>query len=160
MNYLVYADGACSGNGRKDAVAEGSFAVYAIGEIKNVDQALHDHLINEKPYHHEARFSVFTNGRGTNNIAEARTLQAALIWLVKRGLFQPENHIHLCMDSQLVLSQFKGLYKVRNPQLRKVYDEIYDVLRKESLLKGFDVDGHIHLNWIPGDVMKASVIAH
>ena len=159
--YLIYADGGCHGNGKRDARALGSFAVYKLGN-EPVNEALHIKLTYEQPLCHEAEFSVIPvgNGRATNNMAEAQTLRAALTWAINNNLLQNENEIHICMDSQLILSQFLGVYRCREQHLRQVYQSIYALLKKQSEAVGTDVEKLIHLHWIPGTTMKSSVIGH
>ena len=157
--YLIYADGACTHNGRTNAKACGSFAVYDVTHL-GFDDDVHDVLVFEQPLHHESMFDVIATGRATNNMAEAQALHTALAWACQCGLLSPGNEVHVCMDSQLVLNQFTGMYKTKNVNLRSVYTRTYDMLRKQSEKVGCDVEGLIHFHWISGEVMKASVIAH
>jgi ribonuclease HI len=163
MNYLIYADGACQGNGNSDAEAQGSFAVYRLADGPVVvNDELHERLASARPLHHDARFAVLPagNGRGTNNMAEATALYTALAWACDNNLLEPGNEVHVCMDSQLILSQFMGVYRTREQHLRQVYTRTYDMLARQSAKVGCDVEKLIHLHWITGKVMKASVIAH
>ena len=152
MRCVVYCDGACRRNGKSDAEAEGSFAVYDVGRHAAITPELHERLRTEKPLHFEHRFAVVAD-RPTNNLAEATALEAALRWCKANGLINNNNEIHICMDSQLVLSQFLGVYQTRSPALRAVYQRIYAMLGKEN-------ERAIHLHWIRGEVMKASILAH
>lgn len=159
--YLIYADGACSANGKAYARASGSFAVYVVDTYEE-GKDYHYKLSRTQPLYHEARFDVpVIGGRPTNNMAEAQTLYSALIWACENGLLNnPGNVVHLCMDSLLVLNQFTGLYACKNSQLRDVYIKIYDLLRNKTEEVGYDVEKLIHVHWISGDTMKASVICH
>ena len=58
-------------------------------------------------------------GHRTNNYAEYNGLLAALRYAIA-------HHIHslkIISDSELMVRQIKGIYKVRHPELRKLYDE-------------------------------------
>ena len=58
-------------------------------------------------------------GHRTNNYAEYNGLLAALRYAIA-------HHIHslkIVSDSELMVRQMKGIYKVRHPDLRKLYDE-------------------------------------
>ena len=58
-------------------------------------------------------------GHHTNNYAEYNGLLSALRYAIA-------HHIHslkIISDSELMVRQMKGIYKVRHPELRKLYDE-------------------------------------
>jgi len=65
-------------------------------------------------------------GIATNNSAEYTAVVKALSWLGKN--FAGED-LMLNLDSQLVVSQLSGLYKVKNPKLREL---IFKVREFES----------------------------
>lgn len=71
-------------------------------------------------------------GRCTNNVAEYRAVLAALghcsRWGVKR--------VHLYMDSELIVRQLKGVYQVKSPDLRPLYQQVVVLTRP---LKEFEV---------------------
>ena len=56
-------------------------------------------------------------GTATNNIAEYRGLIAALQWAVDRGLSQ----FTVRGDSQLIIEQMRGNYKVKHEGLKPLY---------------------------------------
>jgi len=60
-------------------------------------------------------------GIKTNNQSEYLALRSAL-----REAFTlfPEANIHCFMDSELVVRQMQGHYKVKNQQLRSIYEEV------------------------------------
>ena len=71
-------------------------------------------------------------GHHTNNYAEYQGLIAAL-------RYANENHIKalkVISDSELMVRQMKGIYKVRHPELRKFYDEAQRLVRR---LEHFDI---------------------
>jgi probable phosphoglycerate mutase len=58
-------------------------------------------------------------GVATNNIAEYHGLLAALRWAVDEGI----GSLHVKADSELMVKQMRGEYRVKNPGLRPLYDE-------------------------------------
>ena len=56
-------------------------------------------------------------GIATNNVAEYNGLIAALEWAVGRGLTQ----LHVRGDSQLLIEQMRGNYKVKNEGLKPLH---------------------------------------
>ncbi|MFP4656685.1 MAG: ribonuclease HI family protein [Candidatus Woesearchaeota archaeon] len=65
-------------------------------------------------------------GVTTNNIAEYNSLLSAL------DIASDHTHgeVQVYMDSEVVIRQMKGEYRVKKPHLRKLYDEVKD---KESM---------------------------
>ena len=56
-------------------------------------------------------------GVATNNAAEYNGLLAALQWAVDRG----EREVRIRADSELLVKQMRGEYKVKHPGLRPLY---------------------------------------
>jgi ribonuclease HI len=56
-------------------------------------------------------------GIATNNVAEYNGLLAALQWAVDRG----ERRLHVRADSELLVKQMRGEYKVKNAGLQPLY---------------------------------------
>lgn len=71
-------------------------------------------------------------GHGTNNFAEYSALLAALDYALQ--------HVHkklkIFSDSELLVKQMKGEYKVRSPELRPLYDQARARIRK---LESFNI---------------------
>lgn len=59
-------------------------------------------------------------GEMTNNQAEYTALVRALEHAVRLGLTEP---IHLLSDSELMVKQMRGEYRVKNEELRPLYEE-------------------------------------
>jgi ribonuclease HI len=57
-------------------------------------------------------------GRHTNNVAEYYALIAALDYAAAKGIKRLRVH----SDSQLIVNQMKGLYKVKHPDLRPLHE--------------------------------------
>ena len=75
-------------------------------------------------------------GETTNNVAE---YSAALEGLRRAGALGA-HRVHLRSDSQLLIKQLAGTYKVKAAHLRPLYEEIM------SLLAGFE---HVRLQHVP-----------
>ena len=58
-------------------------------------------------------------GRATNNVAEYQALLHALRWATARGATE----IAVFSDSELVVRQIEGRYKVKHPDLRPLYEQ-------------------------------------
>jgi ribonuclease HI len=58
-------------------------------------------------------------GHRTNNYAEYSGLLAALRYAIAHKIVS----LKIVSDSELMVRQMKGVYKVRHPELRKLYDE-------------------------------------
>jgi len=64
-------------------------------------------------------------GRATNNVAEYRGVLLGLD-LARRHDLQ---HVHLRLDSELVVRQLTGQYRVRHPDLIPLWEEVKQQLR-------------------------------
>src|SRR5258708_6330979 len=58
-------------------------------------------------------------GHQTNNYAEYQGLLGVLRYALANGV----KALKVVSDSELMVRQMKGIYKVKNPDLRKLYDE-------------------------------------
>jgi ribonuclease HI len=98
-NIKIYCDGGARGN---PGPAAYSFIVFE----------------NEKVIYKKSRFL----GRRTNNFAEYSGVLAALEWLIKKsaGL----DNVSIFLDSQLVVKQLSGEYKVKSNNLKPLITEI------------------------------------
>jgi ribonuclease HI len=67
-------------------------------------------------------------GRATNNVAEYTALIEGLELALEKGV----TDLGVYMDSQLVVSQMKGEWKIKNDQLRRL------AVKAQSLLRRFD----------------------
>jgi probable phosphoglycerate mutase len=78
-----------------------------------------------------ARLSEFL-GVQTNNYAEYSGLLAVLQWAIENGA----KRLRVVSDSELMVKQMKGLYKVKNPGLRPLWEE---AKRRAARLEGFEM---------------------
>ena len=72
-----------------------------------------------------ARLSEFL-GVQTNNFAEYSGLLAVLKWAIQNG----HPRVRLVSDSELMVKQMKGQYKVASPALRPLWEEAKSLTRK------------------------------
>jgi ribonuclease HI len=78
-----------------------------------------------------ARLSEYL-GRQTNNYAEYKGLLAVLDWALKNGA----TRLRVVSDSELMVRQMKGRYKVKSPGLRPLWEEAQ---RQAVKLAGFEM---------------------
>lgn len=78
-----------------------------------------------------ARLSEYL-GRQTNNFAEYSGLLAVLKWALEHGV----SRLRVVSDSELMVNQMKGRYKVASPVLRPLWDE---ARRRAGKLEGFEI---------------------
>lgn len=107
MKLKIYADGACRGNPGPSGCG---FLIY---DAEN-------NLLKE---------GAVPIGRATNNVAE----YSALMYAVKAMQEYKPSEVDIFMDSELVVKQMKGEYKVRKPELQAIKSQI------EPFLSGIKV---------------------
>jgi ribonuclease HI len=77
-------------------------------------------------------------GKTTNNVAEYSALLAALEWALQSG----HRRMRVVADSELLVKQIQGRYKVNSPDLRPLYEEAkrriarLAMFRVEHVLRG------------------------
>lgn len=100
----IFIDGASRGN-----PGEAGFGVHVEGKDGSTLAGLYGFL-----------------GRATNNVAEYEALLHALRWALGRGA----REIAVFSDSELVVKQMNGLYKVKHPEMARRYREAQVLLRR------------------------------
>jgi ribonuclease HI len=65
-------------------------------------------------------------GVATNNVAEYRGLLAALTWAVRAGI----GRLRIRSDSELLVKQMRGDYRVKNPGLQPLWEEARRLVRR------------------------------
>lgn len=92
-------------------------------------------VVIESPTTTLAEFGRFL-GVGTNNQAEYKAVIAALTWVADH----PTNvtSLDLYLDSQLVVSQLTGKFRLKHPEMIKLKHEIDGILEK------LHVSAHFH----------------
>lgn len=127
-NYVAYVDGGCPGNGRPYAFPMfGSYIIYN----KQGD------VVEEN-----IKFDIHHPKRWTNNLAEVMALESLLTRVNNSG-YHP---IDVYMDSQLIVNQFNGVYRVKDASLKKVFNRMPKV-------------SNLNLFWVSGDRMK-EILGH
>lgn len=64
-------------------------------------------------------------GKATNNFAEYQALLAALRYAREKG----KRRLRVMSDSELLVRQIEGRYRVRNPDLKPLYDSALEMIR-------------------------------
>lgn len=100
----VFIDGASRGN-----PGEASFGVHVAAADGRELAGLYGYL-----------------GRASNNVAEYEALLHALRWALARAV----RRIQVFSDSELVVKQIKGAYKVKHPEMRPRHAEAQALLRR------------------------------
>jgi ribonuclease HI len=67
----------------------------------------------------------------TNNVAEYNALLAALRWAIEHSV----SALHIRSDSELLVKQMKGEYRVKNPGLQPLYEEAKSLVRQIGRVK-------------------------
>ena len=93
------------------------------------------------------RLSEFL-GRQTNNYAEYKGLLAVLEWALAKGA----RRLRVVSDSELMVRQMKGQYKVKNAGLRPLWEEAQ---RQAHKLEGFEM-----LHTMRGGNREADLLAN
>ncbi len=117
---VMYCDGASSGNPGKSG----------IGVVINVASNNSQQPEKKKKY----RISEYI-GTATNNVAEYSALIKGLEKAKSLGL----KKIKVYLDSELLVRQINGIYKVKNKNLMKLW------IKANSILKAFDEYEVIHV---------------
>jgi ribonuclease HI len=68
-------------------------------------------------------------GKATNNIAEYTAVLLAADWLLQNFKGSKVLEINFILDSELVVKQINGLYKVKDENIKKIYLKIVDTLK-------------------------------
>jgi len=82
-------------------------------------------------------------GEATNNVAEYRAVIAALEWLGNNPEIINSKLliINFYLDSQLIVNQLKGNFKIKNSNLQKLVVRAKNIERK--------IKGEVHYSYIP-----------
>ncbi|MEX1052202.1 MAG: ribonuclease HI family protein [Patescibacteria group bacterium] len=102
--YVIHTDGASRGNPGEAAIA------YVINQDKNLTEYCQ------------------RTGITTNNIAEYQAMAASLDKLIEMGVEQSQ--LDFFSDSELMVKQLLGEYRVKDAKLRPIYDAIQSKLTK------------------------------
>jgi probable phosphoglycerate mutase len=101
------------------------------GSRGNPGPAAYGAVIEDGHGREVARLARFL-GRQTNNYAEYSGLLAVLAWAIENGA----KRLRVVSDSELMVKQMNGQYKVANPGLRPLWEEARRLARR---LEGFEI---------------------
>jgi len=108
MSYRIFSDGACRGNPGPSGIGA-------------VIYDRHGKVVHE--------ISGYI-GETTNNVAEYEALLAALDYCVKKKL----HPVEILADSQLMIRQLTGEYKVKHPNMKPLYQRVLGHLSQLTCL--------------------------
>ena len=108
------------------AATEGTWTLYADGAARgNPGPAASGYVLDDPSGAPRAAGGVAL-GRATNNIAEYRALTVGLT----RALAMGVSSIEVRMDSELVVRQMTGVYRVKNEGLKPLFAEAQALARR------------------------------
>ena len=120
----VYFDGLCQ------PINPGGISCYAF-IVKSDGRIIHtDYGVAGKPFSEDS----------TNNVAEYTALAKALQWLLANNF--SSNRVEIKSDSQLVVNQLTGDYKVKARRILPLYKQVLLLKAKFQ---------NIQIKWIPRD---------
>ncbi len=77
-------------------------------------------------------------GETTNNFAEYQGVILALNWVVEnKGIFMEQDKTVFYLDSELVVKQINGFYKVKEATLQMLYKQVKNLLSRIPLKISF-----------------------
>ncbi len=82
-------------------------------------------MVIEAKGHRVAAFAKYL-GRATNNFAEYQALLAALSY----GLESQQRHIKIESDSELLVRQIQGIYKIKSPDLKPLAERARELISR------------------------------
>jgi len=131
----VYFDGLCQ------PYNPGGIACYAFVILTKKEH-------EQKQRQHYSEYGLAAEPFGdnsTNNVAEYTGIVKALEWMLEKNNYNNNQKIIIRGDSQLVINQIKGKYKVRAVKIIPLYQKV------KSLLSKFK---DVRIEWIPRDNNK------
>lgn len=84
---------------------------------------------NNKIIYSKAHFFEKT----TNNVAEYFAVLMAATWISKNQNSLNSSEVTFILDSELVVKQLTGVYKIKNPNLLKIATKIKKLIKEEDL---------------------------
>ena len=104
-------------------------SVYTDGASrKNPGESASGYLIR---FEKEEILECFYNGKKTNS--EAEYIAVILAFKKINSLNIGEKEVFLYSDSEFMINQLKGIYKIRKPELRQFYEEVISISKNFSL---------------------------
>ena len=69
----------------------------------------------------------------TNNMAEYFAVLMAVLWISKNREVVGNNGVILKIDSELIVNQLKGIYKIKNENLKNIYNKINNIVNSSGI---------------------------
>ena len=79
-----------------------------------------------KEIHSQSKFL----GTTTNNVAEYSAVIMALDWLLHDSRFMSLDSVAFVLDSELIVRQINGVYKVKDKKLKELHAHVAQLLKK------------------------------
>ncbi len=105
MKLIIYTDGASRGN---PGISASGFNIY------------------DENYTQIGK-GIFYNGKNTNNFAEYRALIEAIKYVIKN--YGIGHYLLIYSDSELLVNQIKGRYKVKDKKIKELHSELLSLLK-------------------------------
>jgi ribonuclease HI len=120
--YVCYVDGGCFNNAAHNAKAYGSYKIFDPED--NI-------IAEEEKFRLVWPSSTGVPGRSTNNMAEAMSINRALIAIEQSKVLEDKDSVVLIKsDSELIIRQIKGIYKIKCKQLLHISKERGHILNR------------------------------
>jgi ribonuclease HI len=105
---------------------EGTWTLYADGAARGNPGPAASGFVLDDPSGAPRAAGGVALGRATNNVAEYRALTAGLTRALELGVAS----IEVCMDSELVVRQMTGVYRVKHEGLKPLFAEAQALARR------------------------------
>ena len=132
---LIYFDGSCGPGNPGGVVQYGFWESGPEGEVLHKDYGV-----------------AFSGGEtSTNNVSEYMALGASLVYVLGKtnNVRLSDRTLIVRGDSQLVVNQFNGEWRVRKPNLRPIAAMVY-IVRDQLIDRGWKITAE----WVPGEDNK------
>lgn len=126
----VYFDGLCRPYNPGGIACYGfvikKYITYTTNNLSNEGQTIHsEYGLAAEPY---------TNDAGSNNVAEYTGIIKALEWMLLNKIGEDKEMIIVRGDSQLVVNQIKGKWKVRAPRIVPLHQKVMSLISKFKVI--------------------------
>ena len=137
----VYFDGLCRPYNPGGIACYGfvikKYITYTTNNLANEGQTIHsEYGLAAEPY---------TNEASSNNVAEYTGIIKALEWMLLNKIGEDKKMIIVRSDSQLVVNQIKGKWKVRAQRIVPLHQKVMSLISK---FKAIDIE------WVPREQNK------
>jgi ribonuclease HI len=129
----------------------GGIACYAFVTKKHITCSTSNDAIEGQTIHSEYGLAAepYTNDASSNNVAEYTGIIKALEWMLLNKIGEDKEMIIVRGDSQLIVNQIKGKWKVRAPRIVPLRQRVMSLISK---FKAIDIE------WVPREQNKEADI--